>query len=79
MSNLGIWGILGILRVIFVEKLGIPNNKKENSMITIGYIGLGIMFQSMLEMDMAELDNSAVIGIIEALPGTKLAENASDS
>lgn len=32
------------------------------------------LFQAMLEMDMAELDNSAVIGVIEAMAGTRLAE-----
>lgn len=30
------------------------------------------LFQAMLQMGMAELDNSAVIGVIEALAGTKL-------
>jgi 2-hydroxy-3-oxopropionate reductase len=33
------------------------------------------LFQSMLQMNMAELDNSAVIGVIEALAGTRLQEN----
>lgn len=33
------------------------------------------LFESMLEMNMAELDNSAVIGVIEALAGTRLTEN----
>ena len=30
------------------------------------------LFNAMLEMDMAELDNSAVIGVIEALAGVTL-------
>ena len=30
------------------------------------------LFQAMLQMGMAELDNSAVIGVIEALAGTTL-------
>jgi 2-hydroxy-3-oxopropionate reductase len=34
------------------------------------------LFQAMLAMDMAELDNSAVVGVIEALAGTRLAEEA---
>ena len=34
------------------------------------------LFQSMLEMNMADLDNSAVIAVIEALAGTRLAETA---
>lgn len=33
------------------------------------------LFQAMLQMDMADLDNSAVIGVIEALAGTKLQED----
>lgn len=33
------------------------------------------LFYAMLEMGMRELDNSAVIGVIEALSGTKLAES----
>jgi 2-hydroxy-3-oxopropionate reductase len=33
------------------------------------------LFQAMLQMNMAELDNSAVIGVIEALAGTRLEEN----
>jgi 2-hydroxy-3-oxopropionate reductase len=33
------------------------------------------LFQAMLQMNMAELDNSAVIGVIEALAGTRLLEN----
>jgi 2-hydroxy-3-oxopropionate reductase len=32
------------------------------------------LFQAMLQMNMADLDNSAVIGVIEALAGTKLRE-----
>ncbi|HTY63373.1 MAG TPA: NAD(P)-binding domain-containing protein [Acidobacteriota bacterium] len=32
------------------------------------------LFQAMLQMNMAELDNSAVIGVIETLAGTKLRE-----
>lgn len=32
------------------------------------------LFQSMLQMNMAKLDNSAVIGVIEALAGTRLQE-----
>jgi 2-hydroxy-3-oxopropionate reductase len=35
------------------------------------------LFQAMLQMNMAELDNSAVIGVIEALAGTRLQENKS--
>jgi len=31
------------------------------------------LFNAMLQMNMAELDNSAVIGVIEALAGEKLA------
>ena len=30
------------------------------------------LFQAMLQMNMADLDNSAVVGVIEALAGTKL-------
>ncbi len=30
------------------------------------------LFNAMIQMDMANLDNSAVIGVIEALAGTKL-------
>ena len=30
------------------------------------------LFNAMLQMNMAELDNSAVVGVIEALAGTKL-------
>ena len=37
------------------------------------------LFESMLEMNMAELDNSAVIGVIEALAGTRIAEKPSDA
>ena len=33
------------------------------------------LFNAMLEMGMAELDNSALVGVIEALAGTKLLEN----
>jgi 2-hydroxy-3-oxopropionate reductase len=33
------------------------------------------LFNAMLEMGMAELDNSALVGVIEALAGTKLVEN----
>jgi 2-hydroxy-3-oxopropionate reductase len=33
------------------------------------------LFQAMLAMNMAELNNSAVIGVIEALAGTQLAES----
>jgi 2-hydroxy-3-oxopropionate reductase len=33
------------------------------------------LFNAMLDMGMAELDNSAVVGVIEALAGTKLIEN----
>lgn len=36
------------------------------------------LFNAMLEMGMAELDNSAVIGVIEALANTKLTENQLD-
>lgn len=36
------------------------------------------LFQSMLEMNMSELDNSAVIGVIEALAGIHLTENPMD-
>jgi 2-hydroxy-3-oxopropionate reductase len=32
------------------------------------------LFQAMLQMNMAEMDNSAVIGVIEALAGTRLQE-----
>jgi 2-hydroxy-3-oxopropionate reductase len=32
------------------------------------------LFNAMLEMGMAELDNSAVIGVLEALANTKLLE-----
>jgi 2-hydroxy-3-oxopropionate reductase len=32
------------------------------------------LFNAMLQMDMAELDNSAVLGVIEALAGVKLLE-----
>jgi 2-hydroxy-3-oxopropionate reductase len=32
------------------------------------------LFEAMLQMGMAEMDNSAVIGVIEALAGTRLAE-----
>jgi hypothetical protein len=35
-------------------------------MVTVGYIGL--------PMNMAELDNSAVIGVIEAVAGIRLSE-----
>jgi 2-hydroxy-3-oxopropionate reductase len=35
------------------------------------------LFNAMLEMGMRELDNSAVIGVIEAISGTKLAESTS--
>lgn len=35
------------------------------------------LFQAMLQMNMAEMDNSAVIGVIEALAGTRLQENKS--
>jgi 2-hydroxy-3-oxopropionate reductase len=31
------------------------------------------LFQAMLQMGMSELDNSAVIGVLEALAGIKLA------
>jgi 2-hydroxy-3-oxopropionate reductase len=37
------------------------------------------LFNAMLEMGMAELDNSALVGVIEALAGTKLIENKPDS
>ena len=37
------------------------------------------LFQAMLAMNMAELDNSAVIGVIEALAGTRLTETATDA
>ena len=57
-------------------------------MLKIGYIGLGIMGKSIarnilkagfplvvhLQMGMSELDNSAVIGVIESLAGTRLKE-----
>jgi 2-hydroxy-3-oxopropionate reductase len=33
------------------------------------------LFQAMLQMNMADLDNSAVIGVIEALAGTRLRED----
>jgi 2-hydroxy-3-oxopropionate reductase len=33
------------------------------------------MFNAMLEMDMAELDNSAVVGVLEALAGIRLLED----
>ncbi len=33
------------------------------------------LFESMLRMNMSELHNSAVIGVIEALAGTHLTEN----
>jgi 2-hydroxy-3-oxopropionate reductase len=33
------------------------------------------LFNAMLEMDMAELDNSAIIGVIENLAGTRLMGN----
>jgi hypothetical protein len=33
------------------------------------------LFNAMLQMGMAELDNSAVIGVIENLSGTRLDEN----
>jgi 2-hydroxy-3-oxopropionate reductase len=36
------------------------------------------LFQSMLEMNMSELDNSAVIGVIEALAGTRLTEDGAN-
>ena len=34
------------------------------------------LFEAMLDMQMADLDNSAVIGVIEALAGTRLIETA---
>jgi hypothetical protein len=34
------------------------------------------LFEAMLQMNMAELDNSAVIGVLEAMAGTQLQENS---
>jgi 2-hydroxy-3-oxopropionate reductase len=34
------------------------------------------LYQAMLEMDMPDLDNSAVIGVLEILAGEKLLDNA---
>ena len=36
------------------------------------------LYQAMLQMNMGELDNSAVIGVIEALAGVRLQENRRD-
>jgi 2-hydroxy-3-oxopropionate reductase len=36
------------------------------------------LFQAMLQMNMSGLDNSAVIGVIEALAGTRLKEKSNN-
>jgi hypothetical protein len=33
------------------------------------------LFNAMLEMDMPDLDNSAVVGVLEVLAGTRLLED----
>jgi len=33
------------------------------------------LFQAMLQMNMADLDNSAIVGVIETLAGVKLSED----